>query len=155
MIHPLLGGRGPGEGQSHSTPCSLGVVGFLFRRFLLLLRLFLLFGEEVLPLFQQRIDRPLGNQIGPFLERLLLFQLLLEFGRFFLELLVQLFLVFGLFVLARRPVLRQVRRDVQVEIVIFLVGLPGGFYGVTEAVKRFEFGHHRAVHARLLGLCLG
>src|SRR5205823_12405178 len=134
---------------------SLGVVGFLFRRFLflfrfdsgrrqgrrqwrqffwrhgrgaragrflLLLRLFLLFGEEVLPLFQQRIDRPLGNQIGPFLERLLLFQLLLELGRFFLELLAQHFFVFVLFVLARRPFLRHVRRDVHAASGIFVVG---------------------------------
>src|SRR5207245_6358325 len=72
----------------------LGVVffGFLF-----------LFHEQVLPLFQQRFDRPLGDQIRPFLERLLLFQLFVELGNFLFEFLVELIFVFGLLVLAGCP----------------------------------------------------
>src|SRR5438874_13634441 len=73
--------RGFHVGRSTSLGRFLFLV-FLFFRFLFL------FHEQVLPLFQQRIDRPFWNQIRPFLEGLLLFQLFVQFGNFLFEFLV-------------------------------------------------------------------
>src|SRR5207245_11683872 len=73
--HGFQVGRSTGLGRFH-------FLVFLFFRFLFL------FHEQVLPLLQQRINRPFGNQIRPFLERLLLFQLFVLFGNFLFEFLV-------------------------------------------------------------------
>src|SRR5205823_5461788 len=71
-------------------------------RFFVFFRLLLFLGQQVLPLFQQRVHRPFGDKISPFLEPFFLFQLLLELGQPLLEFLVELLLVFGFFIFARR-----------------------------------------------------
>src|SRR5437660_11276007 len=77
-------------------------------RFLVFLRLLFLFREQVLPLFQQRVNRRFGNQISPFLERLFLFQFVFELFCLVLEFLVEFLLVFGLFILASRAFLGKI-----------------------------------------------
>ena len=118
-------------------------------RFLLLLRLLFLFREQVLPLFQQRVHRPFGNQISPFLERLFLFQFVLELVCLVLEFLVEFLLVFGFFILASRAFLREIGGNARADVVIVLVGLRADADRVSEPIKRVNLCDDRLVHARL------
>src|SRR6266513_5528387 len=117
-------------------------------RFLVLLRLLFLFREQVLPLFQQRVHRPFGNQISPFLERLFLFQFVLELGCLVIEFLVEFLLVFGFFILASRAFLREIGGNARADVVIVLVGLRADADRVSETIKRLDLCDDRLVHAR-------
>src|SRR5207302_7099077 len=121
-------------------------------RFLVLLRLLFLFREQVLPLFQQRVNRPFGNQISPFLKRLFLFQFVFELDCLVLEFLVEFLLVFGFFILASRAFLWEIGGNARADVVIFLVGFRADADHVSEPIKRLNLCDHRLVHARLFRL---
>src|SRR6266511_377986 len=83
--------------------------GVLFRRIrlrfflgwfgLLCIRFFI--SQQIFAFFQEGINRPFRNKIGPLLKSLLLIPLLLKLLRLILKLLFELFFVLRFFILAR------------------------------------------------------
>src|ERR1039458_1049400 len=132
---------------------------FLFRGvgrcgLLVLLRLLFLFDQELGAVFEQRINRPIGNEIDPLLEALLLDQLFFQLLLLFLEFLVEPGFVLGLFVLVRGALLGDLgsHSDQHREIV---VGLLPNFECVCKVVEGIERNDGRLVEAGLLRLRVG
>src|ERR1039458_9527447 len=136
-----------------------GRCGFLCRGvgccgLLVFLRLLFLFDQELGTVSEQRINRPVGNEINPLFKALLLGQLFFQLLLLLLEFLVEPGFVLGLFVLARGALLGDLgsHSDQHREIV---VGLLPNFECVGKVVEGIERNDGRLVEAGLLRLRVG